>query len=208
MPWLNVQRWIVCFCSPGSHLRELFAEESLTTFAGYLLEHQHSASLLIYSHSQAPSTSSPGGDACLPRNTLKSSEFKSSSRRSLRAPCRHSWSFTQIPVPQGLPHNAGASWQCIKLDGREKMRDGGKGTRCRHCKYMLIICWERTQIAHLPTLTGVLSHMLVCCQGQNGHKACTILTKPKFFAVKAVKHDRWIKDNLKVQFRVGEWWYL
>lgn len=73
------------------------------------------------------------------------------------------------------------------------MRDGGKGTRCRHCKCML-----------LPSRTGVLRHMLVCRQGQNGHNACTILTNPKFVAVKAVKHYCWIKDNLKVQFRVGE----
>lgn len=118
MPCLNVQRWIVSFCSHGSHLRELFAEEYLTTFPGYLLEHQHSASLLIYSHFRHHPHKLRGEmmgpvypPACLPRNTLKSSEFKSSSRRSLRAPCRRLWSFTQILVPPGFPHNTAASWQ-------------------------------------------------------------------------------------------------
>lgn len=41
----------------------------------------------------------------------------------------------------------------------------------------------------------------MCCQGQNGHNACTILTNPKFVAVKAVTHDSWIKDHLKYSFK-------
>lgn len=73
---------------------ELFAEESFTSFPGYLLKHQHNACLLIYSHFrhhpqhlQGETMGTVRSPACLPRNTLKSSEFKSSSRRSLRAPC-------------------------------------------------------------------------------------------------------------------------
>lgn len=133
---LNAPRWIVCLCSHGSHVgksNELFAEESLTTFPGYLLEHQHSTSLLIYSHFRHHSCRLWGEDdgpcvpTCLPRNTLKSSEFKSSSRRSLRAPCRSLWSFTQIPVPPGFPRNTAESWRCMEqLSGRER--------EARHCK--------------------------------------------------------------------------
>lgn len=149
MPCLNVQRWIVCFCSPGSHLRELFAEESLTTFPGYLLEHQHSASLLIYSHFRhhphhlrgemmVPVYPPACLPACLPRNTLKSSEFKSSSRRSFRAPRRRLWSFRQIPVPPGFPHNTAASWQCTEPNQRlrenERLRYRKRETCCCHCK--------------------------------------------------------------------------
>lgn len=120
IPCLKVQRWIVCYSSHGVHLRELFAEESLTTFPGYLLK-QHSASLLIYSHFRHHPHHLQGEmmgpvypPAYLPRNTLKSSEFKSSWRRSLRAPCRGLWSFAQIPVPPGFPHNTATSWQSTK----------------------------------------------------------------------------------------------
>lgn len=133
LPWLpcGQKQWTICRrtshhfprLSPGASTQHLI--RNLFTF-------------------QAPSTPSPRGrwwglcthlPACLPRNTLKSLEFKYSSRRSLRAPRRCLWSFTENPVPPGFPHNTAASWWCIEqLRENERLRQRERETSCRHCK--------------------------------------------------------------------------
>jgi len=153
MPCLNVQRWIpvVSFCSHGSYLRELFVE-SLNISPGYLLEHKHSASLLMYSYFRPQRHHLRGemmgpvypacSPACLPKNTFKSSEFKfffqKITQSSVSTPVKLYTDHGAARLPPTIKQQADIARSPTK--SWEHMRDWD----CRQRKLILVTGWKGT----------------------------------------------------------------